>query len=549
MSVRFLLWRNIALAMVAVCVLVVALLGAWSVIFSPPVADNTPSGLVAPSRRTTYITEPLRADGSVDYLAALNQRCSQGVTPEDNASVLIWQAIGPGPQAEATRAAFFKAIEIAIPADKGDYFVPFARFARHQYETEGRGDVSIEEQTRREEEIEDQLYSATTRAWAAEKFPLVAAWLQANEKPLALLIEATRRSRRFDPLMVRHDVPGQLLTVDLPMATESRSIASALVARAMLRLTNGQIEEAWQDLLAVHRLSRLVAQGEMMIEWLVGNAIKSQACAALRAILQIAELSPTQIECMLEDLDNLPPFPSVVDKLNLGERFTCLDSVYGVASQVSGRTASGEQPDPTLQRAFKFASGSRVDWDLVFTRINSWWDREIAACRQPDLPTRNAALDELHRELEDRTPQPDVVKQLVTTTFDSRRVVSECMADLLLALLLPAASAACGAEERGMVDFDLTKLAIALAGYRADHGTYPETLGHLVPGYLTKVPGDVFAGAPLHYQVNDRGYVLQSVGPDGERDEIPQDGMDDAEVLGDDLIVRMRAAVPPNGQQ
>jgi len=348
MSTRILVWRNAAVAVVAGCLFLVALIGAWAVIFSPPVADSPSPGLVTPSRRTTYITEPLRADGSVDYLAALNERCSKGVTPDNNASVLIWQALGPAPQAKATRSAFFKAIGIPTPPENGDYFIPTAQFARQQLEAEGRDSVSIEEQSRQAEEIDDQLYTATSRAWAAEEFPLVAAWLQANEKPMELLIEGTRRSRRFDPLIVLHDVPGQLIAADLPMATESRSIARALAARAMLRLKEGQIDEAWQDLLAVHRLAHLVAQGETVVEWFVGYGIKMEACTAQRAILQDADLSPKQIESMRDDLDKLPQFPGIVDKRNLGDRFTCLDSVYNLAPEISGRMAERVNDFETL---------------------------------------------------------------------------------------------------------------------------------------------------------------------------------------------------------
>ena len=49
------------------------------------------------SKETTYITEPLRADGYPDYIAALNQRCSRGVTPEKQRRRAILEGDGwPG---------------------------------------------------------------------------------------------------------------------------------------------------------------------------------------------------------------------------------------------------------------------------------------------------------------------------------------------------------------------------------------------------------------------------------------------------------------------
>ena len=48
-----------------------------------------------PSQETTYLTEPLREDGTVDYAAALNELNKQGVTPENNAAVVLAEFYGP----------------------------------------------------------------------------------------------------------------------------------------------------------------------------------------------------------------------------------------------------------------------------------------------------------------------------------------------------------------------------------------------------------------------------------------------------------------------
>ena len=42
-------------------------------------------------------------------------------------------------------------------------------------------------------------------------------------------------------------------------------------------------------------------------------------------------------------------------------------------------------------------------------------------------------------------------------------------------------------EDRGLMRFDLTKLAFALAAYRADHGAYPATLADLSPKYVAQI--------------------------------------------------------------
>ena len=92
------------------------------------------------------------------------------------------------------------------------------------------------------------------------------------------------------------------------------------------------------------------------------------------------------------------------------------------------------------------------------------------------------------------------------------------------------------------MQFDLTRLAFALAAYRADRGTYPAKLADLVPKYVAKVPQDIFSAAELHYRPEGGGYLLYSVGVNGKDDG--GKGMDDRKdgEDWDDLTVRVPAA-------
>ena len=60
-------------------------------------AADGPAPKLPVGRDTTYVTGPIDKDGYIDYEAALNERLSQGVTPENNANVLIWKVLGPTP--------------------------------------------------------------------------------------------------------------------------------------------------------------------------------------------------------------------------------------------------------------------------------------------------------------------------------------------------------------------------------------------------------------------------------------------------------------------
>lgn len=61
--------------------------------------------------------------------------------------------------------------------------------------------------------------------------------------------------------------------------------------------------------------------------------------------------------------------------------------------------------------------------------------------------------------------------------------------------------------------------AIAIELYRRDKGQYPETLEDLLSEtYLDRLPEDAFSGKPLFYRKQAEGFILYSVGIDGQDD-------------------------------
>ena len=71
-------------------------------------------------------------------------------------------------------------------------------------------------------------------------------------------------------------------------------------------------------------------------------------------------------------------------------------------------------------------------------------------------------------------------------------------------------------ETRITVQRDLTEMALALSGFRSKTGEYPPDLKLLAPAYFKTVPIDRFTDRPLPYRLDGNGYVLSSLGPDGE---------------------------------
>src|SRR6266404_9447201 len=77
--------------------------------------------------QTTIVTDRLDSHGFVDYPTGLHDRLSKGITPENNANVLIWKALGPHPEGTTMPPEFFQWMGMQAPAEAGDYFIDLDR--------------------------------------------------------------------------------------------------------------------------------------------------------------------------------------------------------------------------------------------------------------------------------------------------------------------------------------------------------------------------------------------------------------------------------------
>ena len=85
--------------------------------------------------------------------------------------------------------------------------------------------------------------------------------------------------------------------------------------------------------------------------------------------------------------------------------------------------------------------------------------------------------------------------------------------------MMPDLNAVLNRQDQGRSQLDLTRVAAALAVYRAEHGEYPETLDQLAPTILAQVPEDLYSGKPFLYRrMPDGGYLLYSVYENGTDD-------------------------------
>ncbi len=109
--------------------------------------------------------------------------------------------------------------------------------------------------------------------------------------------------------------------------------------------------------------------------------------------------------------------------------------------------------------------------------------------------------------------------------------------NVILLLLIPGLDRAIILQDRATVQGQLSLIAMALAAHKADHKTYPDKLSKLSPGYLKKIPHDIFSGKPFGYEQAGTGRLLYSVGENMKYDGPKKNG-DDEE--NDDIVVQMK---------
>ena len=515
------------------------------------------------SKETTYVTEPLRADGYVDYLAAINRRCSEGVTPKNNAAIPFWQAFGPKEIDKEIRGRYFKLLGIPELPEEGPYLVSFDEYLPlYKGWKQPGGDTP--EDNAWFHDVSEQYGQAKSGPWSKEEFPVVAGLLEKNDSPLQTLVDGLRRPRLYSPVVASGDAG---LFNLLPMMASPREAARQLTARAMLRLHEGRVAEAWQDIFACHRLARLVGQRPLLVDGLVAVAYEGIACSATVAFAQQGNLTAEQARQSLDDLQRLPKKWTFREKLDYGERVWLLGTILMMANGAY-QEHQVEFDDPVMADLFaelrkaqepwqkarkRLISDPGLNWDQALRHFNAWYDRIVAAYGKPTYAERREASDATTSQLRQLSDQ--VLKHTPETNPPQPQMllmtIAEQFAILELGECAPSISTGALIEAKSQARFGLARLVLALAGFRHDHGSSPKRLTDLSPKYIAEVPNDPFADAELIYKPTADGYLLYSVGPngkdDGGRNYVQEHADDDSEDESateeeeswDDIAIRM----------
>lgn len=483
-----------------------------------------PNPPIIVSRETTYITEPLGPDGLPDYEKYMLEKLRDGVTPENNAAVLLWQALATDDDDNATpedRKAWASELGMAQVPNKRDALLPLfgernreavAAFLNNLPANRGSRTTTL---TAKDEVVYDAISESMESPWTSAQLPPLFEWVAANEKQLNELVEGSKRTRYYSPsLSLINGTNESLLAMTFDGISHVRDVARTLSVRAMWNIGEGNYDRAWQDILAIYRWSRLVSQCGTLIDQLVAIAIDGIASADALALLSDRDLPSDTARKIQRDLAELPDISQMARCLNNGERLFAVDMV--IANLQGPATLlvdiNFEENDPF--RPLDYVS---FDWNVVLRRINAWYDRVAEVGGLATYTARDQALAESEQELGRMASQFKYPTAWIGGLI-SRERRSGLLAENLLSLSASSNRACLAAEDRANNEMALTRLASALAVYRAEHGAYPEKLDALVPDVLPELPVDLYYEKPFVYRRDGEGYLLYSAGPNGQDD-------------------------------
>ncbi|MFV0442975.1 MAG: hypothetical protein ACK5Q5_05350, partial [Planctomycetaceae bacterium] len=376
---------------------------------------------------------------------------------------------------------------------------------------------------------------AMSRPWSRREFPAIARWVDAHAEVLDEVHAACLRPKTYAPLIAGEDRPA-VVQILLPHVQQLRAAARLLSARAMLRLSDGDIEGSWQDLTDLQRLARHSEQGFTLIEALVGYAIRSIALQPTAHWIARCGLSPEELTARRTVLNELTRTSSLARSMDC-ERYMYLDTVIslmsgaatpgatmGLLESTSPNDGLDEETSATLQQlrnardaVFQLLLlGSDVNETLRYG--NGIYDDLVTAMQPESHAERRARLREIDKVVaQNATYVQDTGALVKAYLFSSRQQLRELPAKALTGLLMPAVTAVETAQTKAETNRALLDAAMAVQIHFNRTGEIPLSISELKS--LDGSPLlDPFNGEPLRMEADARGLILYGVGINGRDD-------------------------------
>ncbi len=426
---------------------------------------------------------------------------------------MLIKAMGPEslvPKEPSRYKLLLNELGIQSLPEEGDYFLEFYDFLRKR--------------NRGKEEVDyvcgdlDLFEHYQKRLLSEQECSLLYEWLKAIRKPLDSAVKASQFKEYFIPL-VSYQAPPFLVETIGVNDIRYLYLAGALVTRAMVRLNSGNNTQAQEDLLAVHRIARLLQlRCTHITTIIISIEIEKMASSGDIAMSFMNDMPPDILMEYMGLLSTLSMLPEFKESNNESVRFMQLDRISDLARQA---------------KSGNYRQSAIPEWNYMLEWINKIADKRSpimsAKNYQEVVDLNNEYIEYLKRNnfWHERDNMSEILLYL-GAFFQPRRTASNFLIRNSSTITLINWPKIFKDAEIERVRFDLAKLTIALSVYKSTKGSYPKELKALTPQFVNRIPKDRFSNKAYCYQTNEDSnkYILYSFGPDKADDNGDRDSDD-----------------------
>lgn len=328
-------------------------------------------------------------------------------------------------------------------------------------------------------------------------------WVQDNSQAIDLYIQGSKKPYCW--WQYESDV-NSLFELSLPKLKPMRDLSKLVCWRSKLKTDRGDIEGAFQDIFAVHRVGGHFKGPRTLVEQLVGIAIQALAVHSGFQIIDSTELN----ERTLENIQN--EFQLLVDKATFDvdftvEKFLMLDFIQ--RSYTDNGRGSGRMTPAGLQKYY--------GQDEYFFYFTNYWFALGASLVSSDREKITKMAEDAYGSFDESskfTPWQNHQKCDVGSEFDIGQWSRiKRVRYWPVATLLPAIGQVYRIAHRIETESQAFLTVLALQRYQRQNGNCPETLDVLVQTKLLKeLPMDPFSNTTLIYRRTDGDFILYSYG-------------------------------------
>ena len=327
-----------------------------------------------------------------------------------------------------------------------------------------------------------------TEPLTEETKSLIAQYLADNRQTLELLHKGAAIEHSRYPVDLSKG-----LVAFMPDFENIRHGARLLKLEAILDAENGKPEQAADSITSAFGLARSLSKEPVLVSQLVRIACQALALSTLEHAVNRTEFTDEQLVDLSQTLVNAED-PCAMTRAFIGERCEGLSIFKMPAAKILPvLDMASNRPHPLGALAitlYRFAGLADMDAIIYLDLMNDY----IKAIQLPPQQRQEAA-------------------DAVDSRFDKTSRIH-----VLLHVIMPALSRCTTIDVRFAAQFRTAHAGLAIERYRLAAGELPESLADLIPTYLDAVPKDPFDGKELRYKKLETGFVVYSIGKDGNDD-------------------------------